>query len=218
MSTFYKPFVVFIFLMGGLLPNLSLAAPRAADGNSKALAKLQAMVKEANVERDLLKTEASKMTAEIDQLKKDIASKSSNEERVSGELAAQKSSNAQVASTLQQTHAKLLEIIEKHNVINQSKNELSALHNDLKMSHTLKETELQNCESKNIKLYEAAEEVLNAYEHNSLFDSLLESEPVFQINSVQLESIVQEYEDKLRKQKYVKSAIKPTAENTTVVE
>jgi hypothetical protein len=67
-------------------------------------------------------------------------------------------------------------------------------------------------------LYEAAEEVLNAYEHNSLFDSLLESEPVFQINSVQLESIVQEYEDKLRKQKYVKSAIKPTAENTTVVE
>ena len=154
MSTFYKPFVVFIFLMGGLLPNLSLAAPRAADGNSKALAKLQAMVKEANVERDLLKTEASKMTAEIEQLKKDIASKSSNEERVSGELAAQKSSNAQVASTLQQTHAKLLEIIEKHNAINQSKNELSALHNDLKMSHTLKETELQNCESKNIKLYE----------------------------------------------------------------
>jgi hypothetical protein len=86
------------------------------------------------------------------------------------------------------------------------------------MSHKLKETELQNCESKNIKLYEAAEEVLNAYEHNTLFDSLLESEPVFQIKSVELESIVQEYEDKLRKQKYVKSDIKSTAENTTVVE
>ena len=86
------------------------------------------------------------------------------------------------------------------------------------MSHKLKETELQNCEGKNIKLYEAAEEVLNAYEHNTLFDSLLESEPIFQIKSVELESIVQEYEDKLRKQKYVKSDIKTTAESTAVVE
>ncbi len=218
MNASYKPLIVPIFLMVAFLPNLSVAAPRAADGNSKALAKLQAMVKEANVERDLLKTEASKMTAEIEQLKKDIASKTSNEERVSDELAAQKSSNAQVTSTLQQTHAKLLEIIEKHNVINKSKNELSALHDDLKMSHKLKETELQNCESKNIKLYEAAEEVLSAYEHNSLFDSLLESEPVFQIKSVELETIVQEYEDKLRKQKYIKSDTKSSAENTAAVE
>jgi hypothetical protein len=61
---------------------------------------------------------------------------------------------------------------------------------------------LQSCESKNIKLYEAAEEILTAYDNYGVFNSLLESEPIFQIKSVEMEGIVQEYEDKLRKQQY----------------
>jgi len=202
MNKFFNPLAVSVLLLSSLLPVIVSAAPRAADGNSKALAKLQAMVKEANTERDLLKTEKDKLATEVEALKKENASKASDEERVSGELAAQKSSNAAVSNTLEQTHAKLLEVIEKYNALNKSKNELSAIHVDLESSHKQKETELQSCESKNIKLYEAAEEILKAYDNYGVLNSLLESEPIFQIKSVEMEGVVQEYEDKLRKQQY----------------
>jgi chromosome segregation ATPase len=202
MNKFFNPLTTSVLLLVSLLPLTVSAAPRAADGNSKALAKLQAMVKEANTERDLLKTEKDKLATEVEALKKENASKASDEERVSGELAAQKSSNAAVSNTLEQTHAKLLEVIEKYNALNKSKNELNAIHVDLESSHKQKETELQSCESKNIKLYEAAEEILTAYDNYGIFNSLLESEPIFQIKSVEMEGVVQEYEDKLRKQQY----------------
>ena len=155
MRKIVKSLPVSILLLGSLLPVTLAAAPRPADGNSKALAKLQAMVQEATSERDQLKTEKDKLTTEIDGLKKDIESKASNEERISAELAAQKSSNAVVSNTLQQTHAKLLEV-----------------------------------------------QILSAYEHHGVFNSLLESEPVFQFKTVEMEGIVQEYQDKLRKQTY----------------
>ncbi len=61
---------------------------------------------------------------------------------------------------------------------------------------------MQSCESKNIKLYEAGKEVLNSYENKNVLDSVLKDEPIFGFKSVEMESIVQEYEDKLRKEKY----------------
>ena len=202
MRKIVKSLPVSILLLGSLLPVTLAAAPRPADGNSKALAKLQAMVQEATSERDQLKTEKDKLTTEIDGLKKDIESKASNEERISAELAAQKSSNAVVSNTLQQTHAKLLEVIEKYNALNKSKNELTVVHANLENSYKHTEVELKSCETKNIKLYEAAEQILSAYEHHGVFNSLLESEPVFQFKTVEMEGIVQEYQDKLRNQTY----------------
>ena len=109
----------------------------------------------------------------------------------------------------QQTHAKLLEVIEKYNVLNKSKNELTAAHVNLENSYKHAEAELKSCETKNIKLYEAAEQILSAYEHHGIFNSLLESEPVFQFKTVEMEGIVQEYQDKLRKQTYHSNDKKP---------
>ena len=192
-----------VLMIAGLLSTTTQAAPTAAaDANAKAMAKLQGMIKAANTERDLIKLDKDKLSAEIEQLKKDVSAKASDEERVSGELAAQKSNNATVSNTLQQTHGKLLEVIEKYNALNKSKNELSALHVDLENSHKQTESFLQSCESKNIKLFEAGKEVLNTYENKNVVDSLLKADPIFQFKSVEMEGIVQEYEDKLNKQKY----------------
>ena len=191
-----------VLLIGSLLSAITQAAPNAAaDANAKAMAKLQGMIKAANTERDLLKIDKDKLSADIEQLKKDVSAKASDEERVSGELAAQKSSNATVSNTLQQTHAKLMDVIEKYNALNKSKNELSVLHVNLENSHKQTEAQLQTCEEKNIKLFEAGKEILNTYENKSVMDSFLKSDPIFQFKSVEMEGIAQEYEDKLSKQK-----------------
>ncbi len=173
----------------------------AADANTKALAKLQALVKAANTERDLMKTEKDKLSADIEQLKKEVATKTSDEQRVNNELTAQKSSNAAVSNTLQQTHAKLVDIIEKYNALNKSKNDLNVLYVNLENSQKQTEAQLQSCEDKNIKLFEAGKEILNTYENKSVMDSFLKSDPIFQFKSVEMEGIAQEYEDKLSKQK-----------------
>ena len=203
MNKFTKLLPLSVLVIGSLLSATTQSAPNtAADANAKALAKLQAMVKAANTERDLLKTDKDKLSADIEQLKKDVSAKASDEERVTGELAAQKSNNATVSNTLQQTHGKLLEIIEKYNALNKSKNELSTAHVDLENSHKQTESFLQSCESKNIKLFEAGKEVLSTYQNKNVIDSLLKADPIFQFKSVEMEGIVQEYEDKLNKQKY----------------
>jgi septum formation topological specificity factor MinE len=207
--------VVPVLLTGSLLSATVQAAPRAADGNNKVVLKLQAMVKDITTERDLLKTEKDKLVLDIEKLNKEKAATASAEDRLSSELAAQKNSNAAVSNTLEQTHAKLLEVIEKYNVLNQAKNELSATHVNLENSHKQTQAELQSCEGKNIKMFEAGKEVLNSYENKGVMDTLLKAEPILQFKSVEMEAIVQEYEDKLRKQKYqhkeltATNAIKP---------
>jgi chromosome segregation ATPase len=191
-----------LLLIVSLMSVNTMAENRAAaDANTKALAKLQALVKAANSERDLMKTEKDKLSADVEQLKNEVATKTSDEQRVNNELTAQKSSNATVSNTLQQTHAKLMDVIEKYNALNKSKNELSVLHVNLENSHKQTEAQLQTCEEKNIKLFEAGKEILSTYENKSLMDSFLKSDPIFQFKSVEMESIAQEYEDKLIKQK-----------------
>lgn len=202
MSKIIKSLVVSVFLIGSLLPVKVLSAPRSADGNNKVIIKLQAMVKEMAAERDQLKAEKDKLGSEIDKLKKENADAVSAEELLNSELSAQKESKAAISNTLEQTHAKLLEVIGKYNVLNKAKNELSAAHVSLQNTQKQTQSELQSCENKNMKLFEAAEQLLSRYENKGVMDSLLQDEPVLQFKSVEMENIAQEYEDKLRNQKY----------------
>jgi septum formation topological specificity factor MinE len=166
------------------------------------VAKMQAMVREMTTERDQLKAEKDKLVSEMEQLKKDKSAAASAEDRLNGELSAQKSNNNEVRNKLDQTHAKLLEVIAKYNALNQAKSELSATHANLQNTQKQTEAEWQSCEGKNIKMFEAAKEILSSYENKGVMDTLLKNEPLLQFKSVEMESIVQEYEDKLTKQKY----------------
>jgi chromosome segregation ATPase len=218
MNRIIQALAINALLAGSLLSVNAQAAPRAADGSNKIVAKLQTMVKDLTTERDAAKAEKDKLAPEIEQLKKEksaaVSAASSVEQRLSGELAAQKSSSDEVRNKLEQTHAKLLEVIEKYNALNKAKNELSALHVNLENTQKQTETHLQSCEGKNIKMFEAAKEVLNSYENKGVMDSLLKSEPVLQFKSVEMESIIQEYEDKLIKQKYQHKELAETSATT----
>ncbi|NOT10450.1 MAG: hypothetical protein HOP23_01205 [Methylococcaceae bacterium] len=186
------------------------AAPRDANGSNKMVIKLQAMVKDLTTERDQLKTEKDKLATEIEQVKKEKSAAASAEDRLSNELSAQRSSTAEVRNRLEQTNAKLLEVIEKYKALNLEKSELTALHANLQNKQKWTDTELQSCEGKNLKMFEAAKEVLSSYEDKGVMDALFKSEPVLQFKSVEMESIVQEYEDRLIKQKYQRKAATET--------
>jgi septum formation topological specificity factor MinE len=200
-------------ILGTFLSTAAHAAPRDSGGSAKAVTKLQAMVRDITSERDALKTErdtiktqleadTKKLTEEIAKLKQDNAASASAESRLSSELAAQKTNNEAITGRLDKTNRKLLEVIEKYNVISQDKNELTVKHASLEDLQRQTKTELQSCEGKNTKMYEAAKSLLKNYEDKGVLETLLHKEPFLQIKTVEMETIAQEYEDKIRKEKY----------------
>ncbi len=54
-----------------------------------------------------------------------------------------------------------------------------------------------NCQDKNDKLYKLGLEILGLYDKKGVFQSLASSEPVTGIKRVELENLVQDYQDKL---------------------
>lgn len=204
---------VLIVILGTFLSTIVQPAPRDSGGSAKAVTKLQAMVREITSERDALKTErdaiksqlevdTKKLTAEVDKLKQEKTAAASAESRLNNELNVQKTNNEAINGRLEKTNTKLLEIIEKYKQLNQDKNELSAKHTKLEDVQRQTKTELQKCEVKNTKLFEATKTLLHSYEKKGVFDTLLKSDPVLQFKTVEMEAIVQEYEDKLRNGKY----------------
>ncbi len=208
MINLIKYLIFFSCILTTLL--IEAAPAKTVDANAKAaMQKLQAMVKEATTARDNLKTEKDKIIAELEQVKKEKDTAVLEGDRLTSELEAQKSTNAAVNDKLEQTHNKLLEVIEKYNALNKSKNELTVLHTNLENTLKQTETNLQSCESKNIKLFEAGKEVLSTYENKNLLDTVLKEDPIFKFKSVEMEGIVQEYEDKLRKESYQHKEVAP---------
>ncbi len=178
------------------------AARRDDGGSARVINRLQGMVREMTAERDALKAENDKLASEIETLKEQHEAAVSREEKLSGELDTQKSTNEAVRGRLDQTHEKLVEVVEKYKVLNQAKNQLSLEHAELQKLQEFTVSELDSCEDKNIKMYQATREMLKNYSGQSLWSRLVQAEPVFQFKSVELENIIQEYEDKLIEQKY----------------
>jgi hypothetical protein len=63
-----------------------------------------------------------------------------------------------------------------------------------------------SCEDKNLKLYGYADEVLGLYKNKGVWAALSQKEPVLGLKEVDVENVVQEYQQKFASQK-----IKPSA-------
>lgn len=194
-------------LAAGLFWATAYAAPRdAGKADNGAVQKLQAMVKSLTSERDAAKAETAKLAAEIEQAKKDnakaIAAADAAKQQTDSELTAQKSSNAEVRDRLDKTNARLLEVIEKYKVLTQTKNDLSNELMDLKNKKQATDQQLTACTEHNLKLIESGKELLDRYQNKGTIGALLQDEPALQFNSVEMETIVQDYEDKLKSGEY----------------
>lgn len=207
MNRVIKQLAVFVLLAGGLSSATLQAAPRDAGKNDGAVLKLQAMVKSLTAERDAAKAESAKLAEELKQferLKKDHAAAVAAKEQLGSELSAQKNSNGAVREQLDKTHAKLLEVIDKHKEVSQAKAELSNELTMLKTKQQAVEQQLGICGEHNVKLYQSAKELLDHYQSKGTLATLLQEEPALQFQSVEMEGIVQDYEDKLNSGKYKK--------------
>lgn len=179
------------------------AAPREANKNDAALLKLQASVKALTAERDAAKAELELKESEIGQLKKEKLLALSGKDDLNNALSAQKNVANEVRERLAQANSKLQEAQDKHKDLNQAKAELAKELTALKAQQQASEQQLAVCAQHNVKLYQSGAELLSQYQNKGTLTTLLADEPLLQFQSVEMETIVQDYQDKLNAHKLV---------------
>mgnify|MGYP006294006417 CR=1 FL=1 len=158
-------------------------------------------------------TVPAKMLTELDAAKAEAAKQkeaaTALEQSLNNALTAQKASTDEAHKRLDATMAKLHEVIDKYNALNKAKNELATEHAGLQNTQQVTKNELNACETKNVNMYQGAQQVmksLDACQNRGVIDTLTGSEPFTQIGNVEFELLMQEYENKLKKQKYQRDA------------
>ncbi len=185
-----------------LMPGASEAVPRDANANNGAVLKLQAMVKRLSSERDAAIAENTGLAAEVEQLKKDKADVLAAKDSLSSELSVQKNTAEAVRNRLGSTESRLHDVSDKYAKTSSAKAELERELVALKSKQQSTEQQLQTCGQHNVKLYQSAEELLERYRNKGTFSGLLQDEPLLQFQSVDMQNIVQEYQDQLSAGRY----------------
>lgn len=171
-------------------------------GGGKMVAKLQAMMRQVTKERDALKTENAKLKADVDVLNKEKKALESDKSKINNKLAGEKVSHKKLQQRQQKIYEKLTDVVEKYKVLNQKKNGLIAELKTLNSEHNQTTQQLKICGQHNSKLISSANELLERYQNKGTFEGMFQSEGLLQFQSVEMENIVQDYEDKIRKEEY----------------
>lgn len=185
-----------------LLPFATQAAPREAGKNDAALLKLQGLVKSLTAERDAAKAESGALKMELEQLKKDKEAAMAAKDSLSSELAVQKNSAGEFRNRLGKTESLLHDVSGQMAQISRAKSDLEAELTAWKGKQQATEQQLLTCGLHNAKLSQSAQELLDRYQTKGTFSGLLQDEPLLQFQSVEVQNIVQEYQDKFKAEQH----------------
>jgi chromosome segregation ATPase len=152
----------------------------AADAEDQKVQRFQRMLRQVSQERDALQAENTRLKSEIEELNRKHAGVKKNSDAAQ---AKSRESIAALNADLQQT--------------------TQNLHRTESEKNLLQETvvgqaqQLETCESHNVKLLQVNRDLLGQYENKGFFDSLMQREPIIGLKGVELENIVQDYQDRL---------------------
>ena len=155
----------------------------------KVLAKAQRMLRQTSLERDAAQAESAKLKAELEQMNRKLAGVKKSSEAA---LAKSQESNTALNENLQQTAQKLHQAESEKNQLQEMVNGQAEL--------------IQSCESKNTELVQVNRELLDRYQKKGFFDALLQREPLTQLKRVEIENVVQEYQDRIDQMEFRRKA------------
>jgi len=219
-TTIMKSSAVPSTIMLGLLLAMSLlASPTlAADKKDKASRRVQQIQQEkAQLQSQLDQTLQTKATLEADMVKvqEDNSSLKTRSAAASRKINGLEISLKEMTAERMDFEAKLLKTQTELEATKIALSELDAKHqanlNDLKVNEqqrtNLTATSIHKtkvidaCVAKNVKLYDYGLELVKLYENPSLYKKIVLTEPFSQLKRVELENILQNYNDKIDMEK-----------------
>ncbi|WP_150047644.1 MULTISPECIES: hypothetical protein [Methylomonas] len=192
--------IIACMLLGGagLAPGLAQAVPREAGHQDAVVSKLQSMVKKLTAERDAALAAADSLDARLQQTDRELAELKKSKTGLGVELDAQRGAASEYRNRWQSSEGRYKSLADDYEKLSKTK---SAREQEL-AEFMAKQQEtahrLDECGQHNVKLYQAAEELLQRYQNKGTFSGLLQDEPLLQFQQVDMENIRQEYEDRLR--------------------
>ncbi|HKJ09757.1 MAG TPA: hypothetical protein VKA76_11795 [Gammaproteobacteria bacterium] len=168
-------------------------------GDSAALAKAQYLLKQLSSAKAELQTKYDKLKAANDKLK---AANAGLEKQLHGreqQLATSRHRNNALIDGMKKERQRLVDLAGRWRAtvvdLHQTRQEKHRLQQELAQQRTA----FQQCDGKNIKLYEANVDLLKRYADKGVMAALLQKEPVTGIKQVKVENILQEYREKLKR-------------------
>lgn len=199
-----KIFALVALTLSGALAHAE-SARREGGGD---VARAQNMVRQVTQERDALRSENLSLQEQIKKLTADLAKAKKEASGIKAGAAEADAQSKALLDRYKQTDAGLRERITAQNdkmqqLVDKYK-ELVATLRDVESQRAVSQDmvvsqarELDRCVENNIQLYQTGLDVLTRYEKKGVWESLVQAEPVTQINRVKIENLVQDYRGRL---------------------
>lgn len=173
------------------------------------VARVQNMVRQITQERDALKSENAGLQEQIKKLTAEVASAKKQATGIKASAAEADAQSKELLEKYKQTDAALRERItaqtDKMQQLVDKYKELVATLRDVESQRAVSQDmvvaqarELDRCVENNVKLYQTGLDVLTRYERKGVWESMVQAEPITQINRVKIENLVQDYRGRLR--------------------
>lgn len=182
---------------------LAASAAHSAQGQPRdqALLKAQQFLRQLAAEKTRLETENAKLAQERQTLSANLDKAKQALDEAQGLLARYQETILGYKQRVEQTETVQRDNIAKYKeALGQSQAALKGVEEkgeSLGKALAQKTKDFEQCEQKNLTLYEVNLELLDRYDKKGVLDSLLQVEPVTGLSQVEMENLVQEYRDKI---------------------
>ena len=198
-----RPILILLCILFAANP-VSTAIASDAESLQRALAKAKHLLRSMQKENQVLKAERAALDRDLSNAQADLAELSKQKKSLEKKLDQSMATNDRLSSRLDLSEAHREEAygrIEK--LSNRLKEHIEVLKRTIAQRNVLEvdledtNSALQDCEFKNLKLYEANVEMAERYESKGTTKSVLQREPFTGLKQVEVETILEEYQRKI---------------------
>ena len=170
------------------------SAASAGSADEQKVDKAQRMLRQMALERDAMQAENARLKGEI--------------EALNGKLGGLKKSSE---AALVKSHVNNASLNESLLQSTQDLRNLESEKNQLQETIDGQTQLIESCEDKNARMVQINRELLVHYEKKGILDAVLQREPLTQLKRVEVENIVQEYQEKIDQLEFKKKMAGATA-------
>lgn len=206
--------LLLVMLLSSCMVNIVFAqgVRRDAGGDASA-AKAQFMLKQVAAERDALSIENAELQTQLEALSEQVAllqKKNKNLKKDLGStdksLERYKETDAALRDYIEKQKSRTEEIIEKFKAVVADLRSVEADKAQLQVNVATLDSEVKSCVKNNLALYEIGLELVEQYNGKSAWDSFAQREPITGLKKVEMENLIQDYEYRLKNEKYINMA------------
>ncbi len=198
----------------------ALMAPALAQQNdAELLRRAQLQLRQSEQERNSLRAEVQRLQAQLQQNTTELSGLRESAEQSGRQAAALQSSLSSAASknqlavkTLRENEEELTQLRAQSAQQQRAVDNMRVMLENSQHNIALKDELVQLCRTRNQELYSIGKQVVNLYAGRSTTEAVMAREPLLQMQRVKMENLVQDYEDRLRQQRFHEDTLPPSVE------